>query len=532
MLFKLKIVKMSEQVKKNAILPIILSLVLASGVFGGMLLEGVDKKASGDIQKLEDVLLLLDNNYVDKVDKDAIFEAAISDMLHKLDPHSNYISAKDMKSVNESIEGKFGGVGIRFLLLRDTICVTNIINQSPSQKAGMKAGDKIVSVNGKKICGPGITNEKVLATLKGNPGTTVSVTFLRGKKLQTVPLTRGIIPISSIPCAYMLDKQTGYLLISEFSQVTAEEFYIESTKLLNQGMKKMVLDLRNNPGGVMSSAIDIADAFLGKNNLILTSKGKNEGERRYYSTAGGHLEKTKLVVLINAHSASASEILAGAIQDNDRGMIVGRRSYGKGLIQKDEVLRDGSNLRLTIARYYTPSGRCIQRSYKGGYDNYMRDEERITRNEYFKQDSSVFVDSLKFKTKHGRIVYGGGGIMPDVFVPGDTSGASFYLTELQWSGAARAFAFDFMQENRSKWTSSAQFVQSFEVSEQLLTRFLTFAQKDFRVQKDPVGLTASKNLIKRMLKAEIASQNWTEEGYYRVLNPFDKELMKAISSFK
>jgi carboxyl-terminal processing protease len=330
----------------------------------------------------------------------------------------------------------------------------------------------------------------------------------------------------------MLDKQTGYLLISEFSQVTAEEFYIESTKLLNQGMKKMVLDLRNNPGGVMSSAIDIADAFLGKNNLILTSKGKNEGERRYYSSTGGHLEKTKLVVLINAHSASASEILAGAIQDNDRGMIVGRRSYGKGLIQKDEVLRDGSNLRLTIARYYTPSGRCIQRSYKGGYDNYMRDEERITRNEYFKQDSSVFVDSLKFKTKHGRIVYGGGGIMPDVFVPGDTSGASFYLTELQWSGAARAFAFDFMQENRSKWTSSAQFVQSFEVSEQLLTRFLTFAQKYFRVQKDPVGLTVSKNLIKRMLKAEIASQNWTEEGYYRVLNPFDKELMKAISSFK
>ena len=272
MLFKLKIVKMSEQVKNNAILPIILSLVLASGVFGGMLLEGVDKKASGDIQKLEDVLLLLDNNYVDKVDKDAIFEATISDMLHKLDPHSNYISAKDMKSVNESIEGKFGGVGIRFLLLRDTICVTNIINQSPSQKAGMKAGDKIVRVNGKKICGQGITNEKVLSTLKGNPGTTVSVTFLRGKKLQTVPLTRGIIPISSIPCAYMLDKQTGYLLISEFSQVTAEEFYIESTKLLNQGMKKMVLDLRNNPGGVMSSAIDIADAFLGKNNLILTSK--------------------------------------------------------------------------------------------------------------------------------------------------------------------------------------------------------------------------------------------------------------------
>lgn len=523
---------MSEQVKSNYILPIILSLVLASGLLGGILLKDVDKKSSRDIQKLEDVLNLLDKNYVDKVDKDAIFEATISDMLHKLDPHSNYISAKDMKSVNESIEGKFGGVGIRFLLLRDTICVTNIIDQSPSQQAGMKAGDKIVSVNGKKICGKGITNEKVLATLKGKPGTNLNVTYVRGKRKITTKLVRGIIPISSIPCAYMLDKQTGYILISEFSQVTSEEFYLESSKLLQQGMTKMVLDLRNNPGGVMASAIDIADAFLAKNNMILKSKGKNEGERTYYSTSGGHLEKTKVVVLINAHSASASEILAGAIQDNDRGIIVGRRSYGKGLIQKDEVLRDGSNLRLTIARYYTPSGRCIQRSYKGGYDNYMRDEERITRNEYFKPDSSIFVDSLKFKTKHGRTVYGGGGIMPDVFVPGDTSGSSFYLTELQWSGAARAFAFDFMQTNRAKWSTAKDFVKEFEVSEELLKRFVAFAQKDFHVQKDPLGLAVSKELIKHMLKAEIASQNWTEEGYYRVLNPFDKELMKAISCFR
>ncbi|MEY3585793.1 MAG: hypothetical protein RLZZ243_857, partial [Bacteroidota bacterium] len=291
---------MSEQSKHNYILPIILSVVLASGVIGGILLKDVNKNASRDIQKLEDVLTLLDKNYVDKVDKDAIFEATISDMLHKLDPHSNYISAKDMKSVNESIEGKFGGVGIRFLLLRDTICVTNIIDQSPSQQAGMKAGDKIVSVNGKKICGKGITNEKVLATLKGKPGTSLSVTFIRGKKKQTANLVRGIIPISSIPCAYMLDKNTGYILITEFSQVTSEEFYIESSKLLNQGMTKLVLDLRNNPGGVMSSAIDIADAFLAKNNMILKSKGKNEGEHTYYSTSGGHLEKTKVVVLINA----------------------------------------------------------------------------------------------------------------------------------------------------------------------------------------------------------------------------------------
>lgn len=523
---------MSEETKNNYILPIIISLVLASGIIGGQLLNNVTKKSTGEIQKLEDILSLLDKNYVDKVDKDSVFEATISDMLHKLDPHSNYIAAKDMKSMNESIEGKFGGVGIRFLLLRDTICVTNIIPNSPSQLAGVKAGDKIIKVNGKKLHGKNTTNEMVLASLKGEPGTTVSVTIARGKKRMNVNLVRGIIPISSIPCAYMLDKQTGYILITEFSQVTAEEFYNESSKLVKQGMTKLVLDLRNNPGGVMSSAIDIADAFLAKNNMILKSKGKNEGEHTYYSSSGGHLEKTKLVILINAHSASASEILAGAIQDNDRGIIVGRRSYGKGLIQKDEVLRDGSNLRMTIARYYTPSGRCIQRSYKGGYDNYMKDEGRITRNEFFKPDSSIFVDSLKFKTKHGRTVYGGGGIMPDVFVPGDTSGASFYLSELQWSGAPRAFAFDFMQQNRSKWSTAKDFVQQFQVSDELLKKFVSFAQKEYHVQKDALGFATSKELIRRALKAEIASQSWTEEGYYRVLNPFDKELTKAISCFK
>jgi carboxyl-terminal processing protease len=523
---------MSEEKKNNYILPIIISLVLASGIIGGQLLNNVTKKSTGEIQKLEDILSLLDKNYVDKVDKDAVFEATISDMLHKLDPHSNYIAAKDMKTMNESIQGQFGGVGIRFLLLRDTICVTNIIPNSPSEQAGVKAGDKIIKVNGKKFHGKNITNEKVLAALKGEPGTSVGVTIARGKKQLKLNLVRGIIPISSIPCAYMLDKQTGYILITEFSQVTAEEFYNESSKLVKKGMTKLVLDLRNNPGGVMASAIEIADAFLAKNNMILKSKGKNEGEHTYYSTSGGHLEKTKLVVLINAQSASASEILAGAIQDNDRGIIVGRRSYGKGLIQKDEVLRDGSNLRLTIARYYTPSGRCIQRSYKGGYDNYMKDEDRIARNEFFKPDSSIFVDSLKYKTKHGRTVYGGGGIMPDVFVPGDTSGTSFYFTELQWSGAPRAFAFDFMQQNRSKWSTSKDFVQQFQVSDELLKKFVSFAQKDFQVQKDPLGFATSKELIKRALKAEIASQNWTEEGYFRVVNPFDKELIKALSCFK
>lgn len=523
---------MSDKEKQHYYLPILLSLLLALGFLGGTMLENMDKHTNRDLQKLEDIFTLLDQNYVDKIDKDAVFEATISDMLHKLDPHSNYISAKEMKAINESITGQFGGVGIRFLLLRDTICVTNIIDGSPSQKAGILAGDKIILINGKKATGRQMTNDKVLATLKGEPGTKVTVTVLRNKKRLPKTLIRGVIPISSIPCAYMLDKQTAYVLISEFSQVTSKEFYEVSLGLQAKGMTKMILDLRNNPGGVMSSAIEIVDAFLPKNQLILKSKGKSLGEQSHYSTAGGHLENTKLVVLINAHSASASEIVAGAIQDNDRGIIVGRRSFGKGLIQQDKVLRDGSNLRLTIARYYTPSGRCIQRSYKGGYDAYMEDEERIANNEFFKPDSSIFVDSLKFKTKHGRTVYGGGGIMPDVFVPGDTVGTSFYLTELQWSGAARAFAFDFMQGNRSSWKNAKKFAESFEISEATLQKFLVFAEREFHVKRDEYGLRVSKTLIKRMLKAEIASQIWTEEGYYRVINPFDKELLKAMNSFR
>jgi carboxyl-terminal processing protease len=330
----------------------------------------------------------------------------------------------------------------------------------------------------------------------------------------------------------MIDKNTGYILIDQFSVPTAQEFHQEAKKLKSLGMTKLVLDLRKNPGGVLSSATDIADEFLPEGMQILKTKGRKTGELDYTSAGGGLLEKTKVVVLINSNSASASEILAGALQDNDRGVIVGRRSFGKGLVQEDRLLRDGSNLRITIARYYTPSGRCIQRPYSGSYEDYVNDEERFLNGELYQADKQKLPDSLKFKTRKGRIVYGGGGIYPDVFVPLDSTGGSFYLTELQFSGAFSAFAFDYVQDKRDKWVSAAHFVNSFVIDEAILKSFCAFSSKNFKVSYVDNEFKKSKRLISKLLKAEIGRQIWTEEGFYRIINPEDNEFKEAIRSLE
>jgi carboxyl-terminal processing protease len=525
---------MSEEPKSNYSLPLLLAVFLCVGLWVGhsLHISTVSSSSSNDVQKLEDILELLDQRYVDKVNKDSIFEETISEMLHKLDPHSNYIPAKDMKAVNESIEGKFGGIGVRFLLLRDTICVSFVLEDSPSEFAGVKAGDKIIEINGKKLGKKKIKTEDVMSQLKGEEGTDVTIKVLRGKTEKTFTITRGIIPIKTVSCAYMINDNTGYILIDQFSVPTAEEFHLAAKKLKESGMTKLILDLRNNPGGVLTSATDIADEFLEGGLTMLKTKGRKTGEQVYKSKSGGILEKTEVSVLINANSASASEILAGALQDNDRAMIVGRRSFGKGLVQEDRALRDGSNLRITIARYYTPSGRCIQRPYSGNYDEYIQDEERFNNGELFKEDKRTIADSLKFKTKKGRIVYGGGGITPDIFVPFDSSGTSFYLTELQWSGAFSGFAFDFVQNQRSKWNSPEKFNNSYVVDEKLLKKFCDFSEKQFKVPYFDAEFKRSKKLIAKYLKAEIARQLWTEEGYYQVINPLDNELNAALKNLK
>jgi carboxyl-terminal processing protease len=297
-------------------------------------------------------------------------------------------------------------------------------------------------------------------------------------------------------------------------------------------MTKLILDLRGNGGGVLTSATDIADEFLKEGLTILKTKGRKTKEEIYKSKSGGLLENTKTVVLINSSSASASEILAGALQDNDRAIIVGRRSFGKGLVQEDRKLRDGSNLRITIARYYTPSGRCIQRPYKGSYEEYMEDEERFANGEMFKQDTSNKKALPKYKTIGGRTVYGGGGITPDVFVPYDSTGTSFYLTTLQWSGVFQSFAFDYVKDKRTKWNSPRDFTQNFEVSDELSKKLTDLAEKSYKVEFFPKEYQHSKKLIAKLLKAEIARQIWTEIGFYTVFNPLDNEFLEAMKQLK
>lgn len=483
-------------------------------------------------QKIQDIMHLIDQRYVDSVDVEDLFEQTISAMLHRLDPHSNYIPADELKALNESIDGQFGGVGIRFFIIRDTVCVTNVLPGSPSERAGLKSGDKIISVNGKAIAGKKISNDDVMAMLKGQEGTEVKLKLWRDGKYLTKSVVRGAIPVSSVT-GYMIRKDVGFIKIDQFSRNTAIEFRSIAAKLKSQGMKKLILDLRSNPGGILTSATQIADEFLKANVPIVETRGKHEKKRTYMSKGTGILKDIKLAVLINSHSASAAEILAGAIQDNDRGIIVGRRSFGKGLVQEDVLLRDGSNVRLTIARYYTPSGRCIQKPYSEDYEEYMGDaQERYDNGELYRIDSSLMVDSLKYRTPKGKIVYGGGGIMPDVFVPYDSTGSSWYLTRLSMTPAFTTFAFDYVQGKRTKWSSAEVLAKQFTVSESMLADFVKFAEKEHGVAPELGELKHSKAVIKELIKAEIARQLWVEEGFFRVRNEDDNEVQQALRLLK
>lgn len=524
--------------KYNHILPVALSGILAVGMWLGNAFspKGFTYSASEGsekYQKMQDIINILDKKYVDSLNGEELFEQTISDMLHKLDPHSNYIAAKDLQAMNESIEGKFGGVGVRFFILRDTICITNVIAGSPSDRAGLKAGDKILKVDGKSVAKKKIDNDKVMSLLKGQENTPVNLVVLRNKQVLTKKVIRGTIPIESVVSAYLIQPTIGYLKIDQFSVTTAEEFREAVTWLKQKGMKSLILDLRNNGGGVLQSATEIADEFLGRNVPIVKTKGEHTGSYTYRATAGGLLESTEVAILINANSASASEILAGAIQDNDRGTIIGRRSFGKGLVQEDIQLRDKSNLRLTIARYYTPSGRCIQKPYAEGYDEYMADQmDRYDNGELYAPDSTLMVDSLKFKTPKGKIVYGGGGIMPDIFVPFDSTGTGWYYTDLRFSQTFNAFAFDYISEKRSNWKSVEDFDKKFTVSDQLIQQFARFAEKEMKIKYDKKGLAHSKTLIAKTLKAEIARQLWLEDGYFHIINKTDNEVQRAVKYLK
>lgn len=501
-------------------------------LLGSRLNQPAPQQVSGNYSKMQEIITLLDREYVDSIESKKLFEKTISDMLHELDPHSNYIPYEDLKSMNEQIDGKFGGIGIRFSIIRDTLCVTNVIPSSPSFRMGVLAGDKILMIDGKNIARKKIKNDDVLGKLKGEPNTRVKIQLYRNKQKIEKTIVRGIIPIPSIVCSQMLDENTGYIRLETFSVSSADEFHFAASQLKAKGMKKLIFDLRDNGGGVLDGAVKIADEFLPEGRKIVVIKGKKYLNTTRYARAGGLLENTPLVVLINENSASASEILAGAIQDNDRGTIIGRRSFGKGLVQQDFSLSDKSDLRLTIARYYTPSGRCIQKPFGENYEDYYHsNEKRRDNGEYFAPDSSVFKNATKFKTLKGRTVYDGGGIMPDIFVPLDTSNSTIYYLTLRYSGVFQQVAFDFVANKRNSWSSIQEFNASFNTPQTLMQKLVAVGEK-MDVPYQASDFSRSEELMKHVMKAEIARQLFIEEGYYFIVGFYDKEVQKALQHLK
>ncbi len=516
-------------------LPLVLCLGLAAGVFVGAGFN--NRKAAGDIgkdvQKFRDVLTQIQTEYVDTVNTNRLVDDAIQHMLNKLDPHSAYIPASDRIAANEDLRGNFDGIGVEFNIFHDTIVVVSALSGGPSESLGIQSGDKIIKVDDKNLAGIGVTSPDVMKALKGPKGTEVKVTVLRKDKEIDYKIIRDKIPQYSVDVAYMVDNEIGYIKVNRFAATTFEEFHQSLTKLKEKGMKKLVLDLQSNPGGYMNIAIDMADDFLSSGKKIVFTRGK---EKKYdseaLSTSKGDFESGDLIILVNEGSASASEILAGALQDNDRAFIVGRRSFGKGLVQSPFDLSDGSELRLTISRYYTPTGRSIQKPYEDG-DEYSRDIiSRYNHGEFFHADSIRFNDTLKYVTPKGRTVYGGGGIMPDYFVPLDTTLTSHYLNELYTSTSIQEYTFAYGETHKEELLKKGfdHFLNKFVVTDQMLTDLVRVGERN-KVKADNRELTKKKKLFKAHLKAQIARKLWNNDGFFPVMNETNEIFLQALKLF-
>lgn len=532
------------QKPKNSSFQINLPLIIFSTLAGGILLGATMANPVGSngstvldgISKIKEIFLQIDQNYVDEVDNDKIVNHAITGMLEELDPHSTYIPAKDLEMVSSELKGNYEGVGIQFNIFKDTLYVVAPLSGGPSEAAGIQSGDKIIAVDGDNIAGVKLTNRQVHELLRGEKGSEVEVSILRKSEKEPLKfkIIRDKIPQFSVEATYMIDDEIGYIKVSRFSATTYTEFKEALDKLNSQGMTKLVLDLQDNPGGYMDRAISIADEFLNDNALIVYTKGK---EKRYNSEARaikeGTFEDRPLIVLINEGSASASEIVSGAIQDNDRGLIVGRRSYGKGLVQLPIPLKDGSELRLTISRYYTPSGRSIQKPFGDNLDDYRHEtQERYLNGEYFSADSIEFVDSLKYTTTNGRIVYGGGGIMPDYFIPLDTTYQTDYLNKLFYSNSLRQYSFDYFEKNKQMLEAMElkDFIENFKVTDQMIDEMNKLAIDNGMVA-DWSQVERSRYLVDIYLKAYIAQNIWNNEGFYPIFNQQNEILQGALKLF-
>lgn len=527
-------------------LPIAFALVLIAGFFLGATLVRVSSVNETILQGFKsqkydpvgDVIAFIKQDYVDSVDVDKLNRSAIEGILADLDPHSQFISAEEFNEVNDPLLGNFDGIGVQFRIESDTVYIINTIPGGPSAKAGILAGDRIIKVENKLIAGVKITNNDVMKLLKGERGTKVNISVLRRgvAGLLKFDLTRDVIPTYSVDIAFIPEPGTGYIKLSKFSATTAEELSQALITLKSKGMKSLILDLRGNSGGYLQAAISVADEFLPAGKLIVYTEGLNRPRQIANATEKGLFEKGKLIVLIDEGSASSSEIVAGALQDNDRATIVGRRSFGKGLVQEQLSLPDGSALRLTVARYYTPTGRSIQKPYtKGHADEYM-DElyERMAHGELESQDSIKFNDSLKYTTPGGRTVYGGGGIMPDVYLPVEKNEKYTYYNEIMNKGLIYQYAFDYTDKNRKAlngYRSFEEFDRLFTITPAIFQGFIDLGTKN-GIMPDPAGIAFAKNEMSNLMKALIARNIFDEKGFYPIFLKSDKTFAKAVDELK
>nr|NQU89208.1 S41 family peptidase [Bacteroidota bacterium] len=487
------------------------------------------------MQKFGTAMQIIEYAYVDSTDQPELVETAIVEMLKNLDPHSAYISKKDLEKVNEPLEGSFEGIGVTFQLFNDTILVVAPVLGGPSDKLGILAGDKIVKINGKGATGNKIDNQYVMDRLRGKKGTLVDVAIKRaGKKnLIDFTITRDKIPLNSIDATYMVAPDVGYIKLTRFSKTSMDEFHESILKLKGQGMEDLILDLRGNSGGYLNVAVDLSDQFLSSGKLIVYTEGLRSPKQDFSATPLGDFEEGRVIVLINEGSASASEIVSGAVQDWDRGLVVGRRSFGKGLVQRPFPLPDGSVIRLTTARYHTPTGRCIQKPYEEGVDEYYKDfKYRLDNGELVSADSIKFPDSLRYFTPGGRVVYGGGGIMPDVFVPIDSTRFSDYYTDLVRKGVFNNYTMTYVDKSRSEllkeYPSLDAFKKGFEISDKMYSDFLAKAKEEGVERSEDDKYYYPDAYIQIQIKALIARNLWDTNAYFEVISELDDELSQAI----
>ena len=515
-------------------LPLIIGIAIATGVFIGGKLNFTDSSkrlftSNTKKDKLNRLIDYIDYEYVDKVNIDSIVDVTVNSILANLDPHSTYIPKKDLQSVTENMKGDFVGIGVSFYTYRDTVTVIRALEGGPSIKAGIKGGDRIIMANGEPIYGKNWTDEAVVNKLKGENNTKVNLKiYRRGEpELLEFIVKRGEVPIKSVDAAYMLTNNLGYIKINRFAESTYKEFKNGLNKLQKEGATKLVLDLRNNPGGFLGIAEQIADEFLEKGKLILFTKNNKGSIQKSFATSRGSFEDGEVYVLINENSASASEIIAGALQDNDKGTIVGRRSYGKGLVQREMALGDGSAIRLTVSRYYTPTGRSIQRSYENGNKDYYHEYfERVDNGELSNVNKIKVADSLKFTTPKGKTVYGGGGIIPDVFVPINTKMENETIKRILSSGIMSYFVFEDLDKDRSIYQDIKEedFIDNFVVSNDLLDRFNEYLNNRTRFK---IIFIAYNDEVKLYIKATFAEQLFGTKAYEQVINTNDVMIDKV-----